>query len=56
MEPIRKHYEDEIEKRHKKYEDDMEKRQSISDILIGMKHMMDAITKGNEKMCEVFKG
>ena len=58
MEPIRKQYEDEIEKRHKKYEEDMEKykkdkeemdkRQSSSDILIGMKQMTDAITKGNE--------
>ena len=57
MEPIRKQYEDEIEKRHKKYEEDMEKykkyeedmekRQSSSDILIGMKQMTDAITKGN---------
>merc|ERR1711873_246471 len=66
MEPIRKQYEDEIEKRHKKYKEDMEKykkdkeemdkRQSSSDILIGMKQMTDAITKGNEKMCEVFKG
>ena len=66
MEPIRKQYEDEIEKRHKKYEEDiekykkyeedMEKRQSSSDILIGMKQMTDAINKGNEKMCEVFKG
>ena len=46
---------DEIEKKQKKYEDDMEKRQNSSDILIGMKQMMDAITKGNEKMCEVFK-
>ena len=34
----------------------MEKRQNSSDILIGMKQMTDAITKGNEKMCEVFKG
>ena len=48
MEPIRKQYEDEIEKRYKKYEEDMEKRQSSSDILIGMKQMTDAITKGNE--------
>ena len=44
MEPIRKHYEDE-----------MEKRQNSSDILIGMKQMTDAITKGNKDMCEVFK-
>ena len=54
MEPIRKKYENEIGKSHKKYEDDMEKRQCSSDILIGMKQMTDAITKGNEKMCEVF--
>ena len=55
MEPIRKHYEDEIEKRQKHYEDEMEKRQNSSDILIGMKQMTDAITKGNKEMCEVFK-
>ena len=44
MEPIRKHHEDE-----------MEKRQNSSDILIGMQQMTDAITKGYKDMCEVFK-
>ena len=44
MEPIRKWYEDE-----------MEKKQNSSDILIGMQRMTDAITKGNKEMCNVFK-
>ena len=66
MDPIRKQYEDEIEKSKEKYEEvlekykkdkeEMDKRQSSSDILIGMKQMTDAITKGNEKMYEMFKG
>ena len=66
MEPIRKQYEDEIEKRNEKYEEvlekykkdkeEMEKRQSSSDILIGMKQIADAIAKGNEEMCKVFRG
>ena len=66
MKPIRKKYEDEIEKKlekseevmekYKKDKEEMDKRQSSSDILIGMKQMSDAITKGNEKMCELFKG
>ena len=37
------------------YEDDMEKKQRSSDILIGMQKMTDAITKGNKDMCDVFK-
>ena len=44
MEPIRKWYEDE-----------MEKKQNSSDILIGMQRMTDAITKGNKEMCNMFK-
>ena len=44
MEPIRK-----------LYEDDMEKKQMSSDILIAMQKMTDAITKGNKDMCDVFK-
>ena len=44
MEPIRKWYEDE-----------MEKKQNSSDILIGMQRMTDAITKGNKEMCNLFK-
>ena len=55
MEPIRKQYEDEIEKRQKHYEDEMENRQNSSDILIEIMQMTDIITKGNKDMCEVFK-
>ena len=44
MEPIRKWYEDE-----------MEKKQHSSDILIGMQRMTDAITQGNKEMCNVFR-
>ena len=44
MEPIRKWYEDE-----------MEKRQNSSDILIGMQKITDAINKDNKDMCDVFK-
>ena len=44
MEPIRKWYEDE-----------MEKKQNSSDILIGMQRMTDAITKGKKGMCNMFK-
>ena len=33
----------------------MEKRQNSSDILIEMKQITDAITKGNKDMCDVFK-
>ena len=44
MEPIRKWYEDE-----------MEKKQNSSDILIGMQRITEAITKGNKEMCNVFK-
>ena len=44
MEPIRKWYEDE-----------MEKKQNSSDILIGMQRMTDAITKGNKEICNMFK-
>ena len=44
MEPIRKWYEDE-----------MDKRQNSSYILIVMQKMTDAITKHNKEMCNVFK-
>ena len=44
MEPIRKWYEDE-----------MEKNQNISDILIGMQRLTDVIIKSNKEMCDMFK-
>ena len=48
MEPIRKWY-----------EDDMEKKQNSSDILTGMQRMTEAITQGftqgNKEMCNMFK-
>ena len=56
MDPIRREYEDEIEKSMEKYKKDkeeMDKRQSSSDILIGMKQMSDAIMKVNENMCKL---
>ena len=48
-------YKEKMEQIRKHYEDEMEKRQNSSDILIGMKQMTDAITKGNKEMCEIFK-
>ena len=44
MEPIRKWY-----------EDDMEKRQNSSDILTGMQRMTEAITQGNKEIYKMFK-
>ena len=70
MDPIRKKYEDEIEKSKEKYEEvlekyrkdkeEMDKRQESSEFFIGMKAMSDAmsgaITKGNENLCKLLQG
>ena len=42
--------------KYKKDKEEMDKRQNSSDILIGMKQMSDAITKGNENMCKLLQG
>ena len=59
MDPIRREYEDEIEKSMEKYKKDkeeMDKRQTSSEFFIGMKQMSDAITKGNENICKMLQG
>ena len=59
MDPIRREYENEIEKNMEKYKKDkeeMHKRQTRSEFLIGMKQLGDAIAKGNENMCKMLQG
>ena len=59
MEPIRREYEDDLEKSMEKYKKDkeeMEKKQNSSEFLIGMKQLGDAIAKGNETCVSCCKG
>merc|ERR1712082_174219 len=59
MDPIRREYEDEIEKSMENYKKDkkeMDKRETSSEFLIGMKQLGDAIEKGNENMCKLLQG